>query len=61
MPAVTTLQLGRNEVLNQVFHTVYDRLMAGEGWAATPESRVAEGSELSMSGEATVARVASVA
>ena len=37
MPAVKKLQLGRNEVQNQMFHSVYERLMATGRWQDTPE------------------------
>lgn len=61
MSAVTTLQLGRNEVLNQMFHTVYDRLMAGDGWALTPEPRVVQGDSLQLDGDKPAPPIARVA
>jgi phenylpropionate dioxygenase-like ring-hydroxylating dioxygenase large terminal subunit len=56
MPAVTTLQLGRNEVQNQMFHAVYERLMAGGRWEDTPEPRIVEGSDLVLEGSAVSER-----
>ena len=50
MPAVKTVQLGRNEVLNQLFHANYEHLMAGGGWEGLSPSCVTEGDDLSLSG-----------
>jgi phenylpropionate dioxygenase-like ring-hydroxylating dioxygenase large terminal subunit len=61
MPAVRTVQLGRNEVLNQMFHTVYERLMEGRGWKGTPEPRVFDGSDLVLEALPAVAREPSLA
>jgi phenylpropionate dioxygenase-like ring-hydroxylating dioxygenase large terminal subunit len=46
MPAFKTIQLGRNEIQNQMFHAFYEQLMEGGCWEDTPEPRIVEGSDL---------------
>jgi phenylpropionate dioxygenase-like ring-hydroxylating dioxygenase large terminal subunit len=52
MPAVKTVQLGRNEVLNQLFHANYEHLMAGGRWEGLSQSHVTEGDDLSFTAAA---------